>query len=91
MTARVWSSPCPGIMMASRTAISRTSHVNAIEKASQFVGKTFSAWVVLFACFGFFAPHLFTGLKPWITPLLGIVMFGMGLTLSTAEIGRAHV
>jgi BASS family bile acid:Na+ symporter len=59
--------------------------VNAIEKASQFVGKTFSAWVVLFACFGFFAPHLFTGLKPWITPLLGIVMFGMGLTLSTAD------
>jgi BASS family bile acid:Na+ symporter len=59
--------------------------VNAIEKASQFVGKTFSAWVVLFACFGFFAPHLFTGLKPWITPLLGLVMFGMGLTLSTAD------
>jgi len=59
--------------------------VNAVEKASTFVGKTFSLWVLLFACFGFFAPQLFTGYKSWITPLLGIVMFGMGLTLSAAD------
>jgi BASS family bile acid:Na+ symporter len=37
------------------------------------------------AGFGFFAPQLFVGYKSWITPLLGIVMFGMGLTLSTAD------
>jgi BASS family bile acid:Na+ symporter len=59
--------------------------VNPLEKASTFVGKTFSFWVLLFACFGFFAPGLFVGYKTWITPLLGIVMFGMGLTLSTAD------
>jgi BASS family bile acid:Na+ symporter len=59
--------------------------VNAVEKASAFVGKTFSFWVILFACFGFFAPQLFVGYKSWITPLLGIVMFGMGLTLSAAD------
>ena len=59
--------------------------MNAIEKASNFVGKTFSFWVLLFACCGFFAPQLFVGYKGWITPLLGIVMFGMGLTLSTAD------
>jgi BASS family bile acid:Na+ symporter len=59
--------------------------VNALEKASSFVGRTFSAWVLLFAGFGYFAPQLFTSHKPWITPLLGIVMFGMGLTLSTAD------
>jgi BASS family bile acid:Na+ symporter len=59
--------------------------VNAVEKASAFVGKTFSLWVILFACFGFFAPQLFTGYKSWISPLLGIVMFGMGLTLSAAD------
>jgi BASS family bile acid:Na+ symporter len=55
------------------------------EKASAFVGKTFSLWVMLMACFGFFAPQLFIGYKSAITPLLGIVMFGMGLTLSTAD------
>jgi BASS family bile acid:Na+ symporter len=59
--------------------------VNAVEKVSAVVGKTFSFWVLLFACLGFFAPQLFTGYKSWITPLLGIVMFGMGLTLSTAD------
>ena len=59
--------------------------MNALEKASIFVGKTFSAWVLLFACFGYFAPQLFVGHKAWITPLLGIVMFGMGLTLSAAD------
>jgi bile acid:Na+ symporter, BASS family len=59
--------------------------VKALEKVSNFVGRTFSAWVLLFACFGFFLPQLFTGHQAWITPLLGIVMFGMGLTLSTAD------
>lgn len=59
--------------------------MNAVEKASTFVGKTFSLWVLLFACFGFFAPQLFIPYKSWIAPLLGIVMFGMGLTLSAAD------
>ncbi|MFC5447806.1 bile acid:sodium symporter family protein [Paenibacillus aestuarii] len=59
--------------------------MNAVEKVSNFVGKTFSLWVILFACLGFFAPSLFTSYKNAISPLLGIVMFGMGLTLSTAD------
>jgi BASS family bile acid:Na+ symporter len=59
--------------------------VNAVEKASGFVGRTFSFWVILFACFGFFAPQLFVSYKSWITSLLGVVMFGMGLTLSAAD------
>lgn len=59
--------------------------MNTLEKLSNFVGRTFSFWVILFACFGFFAPQTFTGYKSWITPLLGIVMFGMGLTLSAAD------
>ena len=59
--------------------------MNAVEKASAFVGKTFSLWVLLMAGFGFFAPQLFVGYKSWITPLLGLVMFGMGLTLSAAD------
>ena len=59
--------------------------MNVVEKASAFVGKTFSLWVLLFAALGFFAPPLFIGYKTWIAPLLGIVMFGMGLTLSAAD------
>ena len=59
--------------------------MNVVEKASAFVGKTFSLWVLLFAALGFFAPPVFIGYKTWIAPLLGIVMFGMGLTLSAAD------
>jgi BASS family bile acid:Na+ symporter len=65
--------------------VKENTRVNAVEKASAFVGKTFSLWVILFAGFGFFAPGVFVAYKPWITPLLGIVMFGMGLTLSAAD------
>jgi BASS family bile acid:Na+ symporter len=59
--------------------------MNVVEKISTLVGKTFSLWVLLFAGFGFFAPQLFVGYKAWIAPLLGIVMFGMGLTLTMAD------
>ncbi|GAB5080419.1 bile acid:sodium symporter family protein [Arthrobacter sp. AD-310] len=31
------------------------------------------------------APSAFTGLAPWINPLLGIIMFGMGLTLTPPD------
>lgn len=59
--------------------------MNGLEKVGKFVGGTFSIWVLLFACLGFFFPAAFTGLKGYIQLFLGIVMFGMGLTLSAAD------
>jgi BASS family bile acid:Na+ symporter len=59
--------------------------MNMVERISKFVGGTFSIWVILFAFFGFFVPQIFVGLKNDISFLLGIVMFGMGLTLSSAD------
>ncbi|QUS35266.1 bile acid:sodium symporter family protein [Falsirhodobacter algicola] len=56
-----------------------------IEHLSRFVGRTFAIWVVLFAVLGFFLPEVFRQLVPWIVPLLGIIMFGMGLTISGAD------
>jgi BASS family bile acid:Na+ symporter len=56
--------------------------MQALVRLSQFVGKTFAAWVLLFAVLAYFAPAQFRWIAPWITVLLGIVMFGMGLTLS---------
>lgn len=52
---------------------------------SAFVGKTFAIWVVLFAVLGFFMPETFKLLVPWIVPLLAIIMFGMGLTISAKD------
>jgi BASS family bile acid:Na+ symporter len=59
--------------------------MNAVAKVSRFVGGTFSLWVIVFACMGFFWPQVFIPLKGYISIFLGIVMFGMGLTLSSAD------
>jgi len=56
--------------------------MQALVRLSQFVGKTFAVWVLLFAVLAFFAPAQFRWIAAWIVPLLGIIMFGMGLTLS---------
>ncbi|MGR3199102.1 MAG: bile acid:sodium symporter family protein [Paracoccus sp. (in: a-proteobacteria)] len=52
---------------------------------SRFVGNTFAVWVLLFAVLGFLLPDVFRQLTPWIVTLLGVIMFGMGLTISTKD------
>lgn len=59
--------------------------MSTIFKISGFVGRTFAAWTLLFALMGFFFPPLFKVFAPWITTLLGIIMFGMGLTISPSD------
>ena len=52
---------------------------------SKFLESTFAFWVLAFAVFAYIAPDWFVNLKPWIAPLLGLVMFGMGLTLKIED------
>jgi BASS family bile acid:Na+ symporter len=59
--------------------------MQALIRLSQFVGKTFAVWVLLFAALAFFAPGEFKWIAAFIVPLLGIIMFGMGLTLSKED------
>ncbi|RWZ59777.1 bile acid:sodium symporter family protein [Halobacillus fulvus] len=59
--------------------------MKGLERLSQFVGSTFAIWVLLFAVLSFFIPSGFTWIAPYIIPLLGIIMFGMGLTLSRSD------
>ncbi len=59
--------------------------MRALASFSAFVGKTFALWVILFAVLGFFVPDLFRQVAPYIVTLLGIIMFGMGLTLSLGD------
>lgn len=42
----------------------------------------FPLWAIIFSLIAFAYPSIFTPYKEAITPLLGIVMFGMGITLS---------
>lgn len=59
--------------------------MRALAALSRFVGNTFAWWVLLFALLAFFQPAWFIGLKVAIVPLLGLVMFGMGLTLKVED------
>lgn len=52
---------------------------------STFMGKTFAVWVLVAATIAYYFPDLFKFLAPYISILLGIVMFGMGLTLRAKD------
>ncbi len=54
-------------------------------KTSQFINKTFALWVIAFGILGFIFPEVFKLVGPYVPYLLGVVMFGMGLTLSTSD------
>src|SRR5699024_2818703 len=56
--------------------------MRTLERISTFTGNTFAIWVVLFGVIAFFYPEGFTWIAPHISLLLGVIMFGMGLTLS---------
>lgn len=59
--------------------------MRALIAFSRFVGNTFALWVLLFAILAFVQPAWFLPLTAWIVPLLGLIMFGMGLTLKTED------
>jgi len=48
----------------------------------------FTLWIILFAIITFYFPEHFTGLSNLIVPTLGIIMFGMGMTLTVEDFGR---
>jgi len=44
--------------------------------------KLFPFWAIAVSLIAFYFPYIFTGLKPQIVPLLSVVMFCMGMTLT---------
>ncbi|MCQ9616571.1 bile acid:sodium symporter family protein [Paenalcaligenes niemegkensis] len=59
--------------------------MQALARLSRFVGNTFAIWVLLFAILAFYMPDQYTWLGAYIVPLLGLIMFGMGLTISKSD------
>lgn len=45
----------------------------------------FPLWAIIFSVTAYMAPDFFSTLKPGIAPLLGVVMFGMGMTLTMSD------
>lgn len=56
-----------------------------LETISRAAGKYFAFWVILVAVVAYFIPAPFLPLGGYITILLGVVMFGMGLTLKPVD------
>ena len=52
---------------------------------SAFLQKTFALWVVFFAVLALGFPEAFVWLKSYIAIMLGIIMFGMGMTMTPAD------
>ncbi|QDX94181.1 bile acid:sodium symporter family protein [Brevibacillus laterosporus] len=59
--------------------------MGVVEKISSFAGKTFTVWVLLFSVIAYVYPEHFKWIGAYVIPLLGIVMFGMGLTISASD------
>ncbi|MDV6379020.1 bile acid:sodium symporter family protein [Sporosarcina sp. GW1-11] len=59
--------------------------MKALETVSSIAGKYFAVWVIITAIIAFMFPTPFLGLGAYITILLGVVMFGMGLTLKAVD------
>ncbi|WP_404323967.1 bile acid:sodium symporter family protein [Cytobacillus firmus] len=59
--------------------------MKVLEAVSTIAGKYFAVWVILTSVIAFMFPDPFLGLGGYITILLGVVMFGMGLTLKAVD------
>lgn len=59
--------------------------MNKLVSLSRMAGNSFALWVLLFASLAMIFPQGFTWIAPYISILLGIIMFGMGLTLSLSD------
>lgn len=56
--------------------------------STNLIIRYFPLLAVLFSLFAWTFPQSLIGLKPYIGPLLGVVMFGMGITLLPADFRR---
>ena len=59
--------------------------MSAFLKFTQFVQKTFAIWVLLFAAIAMVLPEVFVWLKAYIPWMLGIIMLGMGMTMTVGD------
>ncbi len=57
----------------------------ALTALTQLLTRRAALVIVLFAVWAYFQPGAFMWVNPHISPLLGVVMFGMGLTVKAAD------
>ena len=52
------------------------------------VTSLFTLWIIIFSAVAFYIPSPFAGLSGLIVPVLGVIMFGMGMTLRAGDFRR---
>ncbi len=57
----------------------------AFLRFTQFIQKTFALWVIIFAALALWQPEFFVWLKAYIPWILGIIMLGMGMTMTVDD------
>lgn len=45
------------------------------------ITRLFPLWALLLSVLAYYTPTTFTGIGPWVTTLLMLIMFGMGVHL----------
>lgn len=53
--------------------------------------RLFPLWAVLLSVAAYYSPSTFLGIGPWVTYLLMLIMFGMGVTLNIDDFKRVLV
>ena len=62
--------------------------MNRIEKTCRFITDWFIVWILLFTGWSLWKPQTFLWVLPNIKWMLGVIMFGMGMTLSVGDFSR---
>jgi BASS family bile acid:Na+ symporter len=76
------------LAVANGRRVCDVSALDTLERIGNFASTYFVVWVLLFSGAALLTPETFTWISPYITPLLGIIMLGMGLTLRPADFKR---
>lgn len=64
------------------------SGLSTVKRVSDFINKYFVVWTLAVSLLALYRPDSFTWIGEYISPLLGIVMLGMGLTLTPTDLRR---
>ncbi|WP_454665660.1 bile acid:sodium symporter family protein [Acinetobacter calcoaceticus] len=59
--------------------------MSAFLRFTQFIQKTFALWVIVFAVLALWQPEFFVWMKAYIPWILGIIMLGMGMTMTVDD------
>jgi len=62
-----------------------------LEKLTKVLTAYFAVWVIVISSVAYFVPGFFLPVKPYISFLLGIIMFGMGMTLRAEDLKIAFI